>query len=140
MQKMTDDRNYEEGRREVCKVFAVKKELLKQLATSCEKKVNPSLTPEEQVIGSLGLMASNEFVYVYDCIETMFLSLSEAFQNAEKRIEKLEKTAKEMNGKLDMDEIASVAKFAEDFNKQVEESKKAIEEYKKKMRENDLAT
>jgi DNA repair exonuclease SbcCD ATPase subunit len=136
---MTDGKSYEEGRKEISKVFEVKKDLLRKLGMSYENVMNTALLPQVKSIGSLGVVTTNEFVYVYDCFEMMFLSLSEAVQKIERRIEQLE-TAKEMVSKINLDEIASVAKFAQDFNKQVEESRKKMEEYKSKMKENDLAT
>lgn len=137
---MTDEKSYEEGRKEISKVFEVKKDLLRKLGMNYENVMNTALLPQVKSIGSLGMVTANEFVYVYDCFEMMFLSLSEAIQKIEQRIEQLEKTAEEIGGKINLDEIASVAKFAQDFNKQVEESRKKMEEYKSKMKENDLAT
>ncbi len=54
-------------------------------------------------------------------------------------LSKLSSELENIKTKVKPEEIATIVKFAEAFNKQIEESKKKIEEYQKRMRENDLA-
>ena len=144
-QKMTDEKSYEEGRKEIIKIFEARIAANRKLCETYEKLANNTdATPVVKSLGLMGMATTDEFAYLYDGFEKMFLSLSEAFQKIEQRFERLEKATIELGGKINFDEIASVAKFAQDWNKLVartgEESKKKLEEYKRKMKENDLAT
>ena len=83
---------------------------------------------------------SSQFLDVYDNLEQLSVFVRNSLRQINERIAQLEKATKELGGKISSDDITSVAKFAQDFNNQIEESKKKLIEYKKKMKENDLAT
>ncbi len=139
---MTTDEQYEQARQIIVTVFEERKAINKKFLSACEKKLEtlksePTENPTKWVIGKL---AFQEFDDVFDNLETMGITLFYAVQNIDQRIRRLEKTAIELDTKVNSDDIASVAKFAEEFRKQVAESKKKLEEYKLKMKENDLAT
>lgn len=136
---MSQDQQYEEGRKELKYGFEERKTINKKFLTICENKLATSTTenPTKWVIGKL---AFQEFEDMWNNLERMTLTLSFSIQNLDKRIQNLENFAVEMGVKINSDDIASVAKFAEEFRSHIEESKKKLVEYKRKMEENDLAT
>ncbi len=136
---MTDDEQYEEGRLEIEHVFGERKAINKKFLTTCERKLH-SITSENPTKWVIGKLAFQEFEDVWDNFERIALLLNLSIQNLDHRIKGLENNVTELGGKINSEEIASVAKFAEEFKKQVAESRKKLEEYKRKMEENDLAT
>jgi hypothetical protein len=139
VQEMTDDEQYEEGKREIEHVFGERKAINKKFLSVCERKIN-STTSENPTKWIIGKLAFQEFEDVWDNFERIALTLNYSIQNLDHRIQGLENAAIKLGAKINLDEIASVAKFAEDFKKQVDESRKKWAEYKRKMEENDLAT
>jgi hypothetical protein len=139
MQKMTKEQQYEEGRQELQHAFEERKAINKRFLTACESKLSSTTTenPTKYVIGKL---AFQEIEDMWDHLERMSLTLSFSIQNLDNRIQYLEGFALEMGAKINLGDIASVAKFAEEFRNHIEESKKKLIDYKRKMEENDLAT
>jgi hypothetical protein len=137
---MTTDGQYEQRNQEIKNVFGERKSINKKFLATCESKLNSIPQSENATKWIIGKLAFQQFDDVWKNFETIALNMTYAVQNLEHRIEALEKIAIENGAKIDVDEIASVAKFAKDFNKHIEEVKKANAEYKRKMEENDLAT
>ena len=120
-------------------MFGERKAINKRFLTTCERKIK-STTSENPTKWIIGKLAFQELDDVWENFERLALTLNYSIQNLDHRIQGLENAAIELGVKINSDEIASVAKFAEEFKKQIEESRKKLEEYKRKMAENDLAT
>jgi len=137
---MTDDEQYEESRNEIEHVFGERKTINQRFISTCKRKIASTPSSENPTKWVIGKLAFQEFDDVWDHFERIALNLSYSVQNIDHRLQRLENFAIEMGAKINLDEIASAVKFADDFKKQIEESRKNLIEYKRKMAENDLAT
>jgi DNA-directed RNA polymerase alpha subunit len=122
-----------------------------------DKALNGALAPAKAFHSATAVMFE-QFADIYRVLNNLVQTLMELQMQNVKDLGQLGESIEEIRNTLGMDvskvkadiegiratvnlkEIAVVAKFAEDFNKQVEETKKKLEEYKKKMKENDLAS
>jgi hypothetical protein len=133
----------EEGREILKKIYEDKKAYnkkneLRVLDMYNRDKIGDA--PEAKAFHALSVYSFRTFVDLYDSIERLTLTTSEAIELMNKRLGDVEKSVKELGGQINNDNIIAVAKFAEEFQKQIEESKRNAEVYKRKMMENDLAT
>jgi len=134
--------SYEQSKKDLKKIYERKTEFNKHLETMCETRMKSAVDdslPQAKSHWALATMTAYQFTGVFEHFQLLSTSLFQILEQFGKRISDLEKTTQEMGGKINLDAIQSVSKFAEDFDKQVQESKKKLEEYKKKMKENDLA-
>jgi hypothetical protein len=151
----------EKTKQEINERFGAKIDLnVKQQAMASDrmyKASDDSVAPAKSFHAAKALMFW-EFGDIYTILNNLFQMLLDVELKNTKELGQLGESIEEIRNTLGMDvskvkadlvsirtavnsdEIAKVAKFAEDFNKHVEESRKALEEYKKKMKENDLAT
>jgi hypothetical protein len=136
---MADDGKYEKRLQEIKHVFGERKAINKRFLSTCESKVKSVSSSENPTKWIIGKLAFQEFEDVWDNFERLATVMLNSIQNLDQRIHTLESIAVE-TGSINPEDIASVAKFAEEFRQHVEETKKKLVEYKQKMEENDLAT
>jgi uncharacterized protein YdcH (DUF465 family) len=98
---MTDDKNYEEGRKVLKDGFEERKAFNKRNMLVCERKRDSAIRPQVESHWALGKLTFQQFEDVYDNFEKLFMNLSEKLQSVDHRIENLEesidKIAKETN-------------------------------------------
>ena len=141
MPKMTTSQ--EEGRETLRKIYEDKKAYNRKNELRVLDMYNRDKqgeAPEAKAFHALSVYSFRTFVDLYDSLERITMTISESVELMNKRLSEVERAVKELGGQINNDNIVAVAKFAEEFRKQVEESKKTAEAYKRKMAENDLAT
>jgi len=116
---MTDDEEYEEGRRQVKHVFEERKALNKKFLSACERKLDvmpPTENPTKYIIGKL---AFQEFEDVWDNLAKVTLTLYYSIQNLDNRIQHLERSVNIIAEETDVD-LSSIKKKVAELSRKVQ--------------------